>query len=268
MRTRRLLLLTAALTGIGALPSLASGQATGDQARLVFTVSAGAVSGSRLWSTSPQAVQFITPTDTFALNRSIRSTLAIGFGGAYFPGENVGFTVEGFLIGLGFEDGCRQVFSSGATAAPEVCQSIQGNTNAATSVILSGGTIFRTNSQKLFSPYARVNAGLVWSTQSSIRTTGKFLNTTGEIIDVFVYMDDHNSRLDPALALGVGFTAAVAKGYNLRWELRDNITGVQRVTGTIPIRGSIPPHERVFKHLFSLTLGFDVVLERRRGRRY
>ena len=268
MRTRTLLVQLGALAGSGALPSLASGQATGDQARLVFTVSAGAVSGSRLWSTSPQAVQFITPADTFALSRRIRSTLAIGFGGAYFPGENVGFTVEGFLIGLGFEDGCRHVFSSGATATQEVCQSIQGNTKAATSVILSGGTIFRSNSRKLFSPYARINAGLVLSSQSSIRTTGQFINTAGEITDVFVYTDDHNSRLDPALALGIGFTAAVAKGYNLRWELRDNITGVQRVTSTIPIRASIPPHQRVFKHLFSVTLGFDVVLERRRGRRY
>jgi len=70
------------------------------------------------------------------------------------------------------------------------------------------------------------------------------------------------------LALGVGFTAAVAKGYNLRWEVRDNITGVQRVTGTIPVAGFVPPHSRVFKHLFSMTVGFDVVLERRRGRRY
>lgn len=268
MRTRTLLVHLATFAGSGALPSLAPAQATGDQASLVFTVSAGTVIGSQLWSTSPQAIQFITPADTFALNRSIRSTLAIGFGGAYFPGENVGFTVEGFLIGLGFEDGCRQVFSSGFTAAPEVCQSIQGNTKAATSVVLSGGTIFRTNSREPFSPYARVNAGLVWSTQSSIRTTGKYLNATGGIIDVLVYTDDHDSRLDPALALGVGFTAAVAKGYNLRLEIRDNITGVQRVTGTIPIRGAIPPHERLFKHLFSLTLGFDVVLERRRGRRY
>ena len=267
MRTRRVLLLLATLLG-GAFPSFVSGQATGDQARLVFTVSAGAVGGSRLWSTSPQAAQFMTPADTFALDRRIRSTLALGFGGAYFPGENVGFTVEGFLIGLGFEDGCRHLFQSGAAPMVEVCQSIQGRKKAATSVILSGGTIFRLSSRKLFSPYARVNAGFVLSTQSSLRTTGQFINGSGQVTDLFVYSDDHNSRLDPSLALGIGFTAAVAKGYNLRWELRDNITGVQRVTSTIPIAGFIPPHERVFKHLISVTVGFDVVLERRKGRRY
>lgn len=268
MRTQGLLVLLAALTGGGAFPSRASGQATGDQARLVFTVSAGAVGGSRLWSSSPQAVQFIDPADTIALDRRIRSTLAVGFGGAYFPGENVGFTLEGFLIGLGFEDSCRHLFSSGSSAVAEVCQSIQGKKKAATSVILSGGTMFRLNSRKLFSPYGRVNAGLVLSQQSSLRTAGQHLNSTGQIADLFVYSDDHNSRVDPSLALGVGFTAAVAKGYNIRWELRDNITGIQRVTSTIPVAGFVPPHERVFKHLFSMTVGFDVVLERRKGRRY
>ena len=268
MRTRRLLLLTAALTGTGALPSLASAQATKDQSSLVFTVSLGAVGGSRLWSSSPQAVQFIVPADMVALDRRIRSTLAVGFGGVYFPGENVGLTLEGFLIGLGFEDSCRHLFSSGASAVAEVCESIQGKKKAATSVILSGGTLFRFNSRKLFSPYARVNLGLVLSQQSSLRTLGQFVNSSGQIEDLFVYSDDHNSRVDPSLALGVGFTAAVAKGYNLRWELRDNITGLQSVKSTIPISGFVPPHERVFKHLFSMTVGFDVVLERRRGRRY
>jgi hypothetical protein len=267
MRTRRLVLL-AVLVGAGAFPSLVSGQATGDQSRLVFTVSVGAVGGSRLWSSSPQAVQFIVPADTFALQRRIRSTLAAGFGGAYFPGENIGFTVEGFLIGLGFEDSCQHLFSSGASEIAEVCESIQGKKKAATSVVLSAGTIFRLNSRKLFSPYGRVNAGLVLSNKSSLRTAGQFLNSSGQIEDLFVYSDDHNSRVDPSLALGVGFTAAVAKGYSLRWEVRDNITGVQRVTGTIPIAGFVPPHERAYKHLFSMTVGFDVVLERRKGRRY
>jgi hypothetical protein len=83
-----------------------------------------------------------------------------------------------------------------------------------------------------------------------------------------VYSDDRNSRVEPTVAIGVGFTAAVGKGYNLRWEVRDNITGIQSVTGTTPIAGFVPPHKRVFKHLFSMTVGFDVVLERRRGRRY
>ena len=268
MRIRRLLSVLPALIGSGVFPAIIAAQATGDQSRLVFTVSAGYVGGSRLWSSSSQAVQFINPPDTLALERRIRSTLGAGVGGAYFPGENVGFLVDAFLIGLGFEDSCRQVFSSGAADIAEVCQSIQGKEKAGTAVILSGGTVFRFNSRKAISPYARVSAGLVFSNQSSLRTVGQFVNNSGQIVDLFIYSDDHDSRVDPSLALGMGFTAAVASGYNLRWEVRDNIVGIQHVTGTIPTTGFLPPHQRVFKHLFSMTIGFDVVLERRRGRRY
>ncbi|MGH7509354.1 MAG: hypothetical protein ACREMZ_07780 [Gemmatimonadales bacterium] len=259
--------LCVALLGTGIVPLAAFAQGTGDQARLIFTVSAGVVGGSRLWSAGPQPIQFTSPADTFALERRIRSTIAIGFGGAYFPGENLGFTAEGFLVGLGFEDNCRHVFSSGSADMAAVCESIQGRKKAATSVILSGGTMFRLNSRKLISPYGRVNLGLVFSNQSSLRTWGEFPTSSGPST-VEVYPDNRTSRVDPALAIGVGFTAAVAKGYNVRWEIRDNIVGVQRVTGTTPNLGFVPPNERVFKHLFSMTVGFDVVLERRRGRRY
>jgi hypothetical protein len=273
MRTRWLLSLVSALAGPASIPAALSAQdrgnegATGDQARLVFTISGGIVGDRDLWSTSPQPVQFISPADTLALERRIRSTLAVGFGGAYFPGENLGFTAEGFLIGLGFEDSCRQVFSSGSPNVTEACQSIQGNKKAATSVVLSAGSMFRVMSRKPVSPYARANLGLVFSSQSSVRTVGQHSSPLGPA-DLIIYSDDKNSRVEPALALGVGFTAAVARGYQIRWEVRDNIVGVQRVTGPTPQAGVIPPHDRAFKHLFSMTLGFDVVLERRRGRRY
>jgi hypothetical protein len=255
------------LLGMGLAASTVRAQASGDQARLTFGVGLGIVGGRDLWSTSPQAVQFIVPADTFALSRRIRSTLAVSFSGTYFTGDNLGFGGEVFLIGLGFEDNCRHLFSSGSGDVGAVCRSIQGAKKSATSVALSAGPILRFNSRKPISPYARANLGLVISTHSSLRTQGSFPTDSGPEA-LIIYSDDHNSRIDPSLALGLGFTASVAKGYNLRWEIRDNITGVQRVTGTIPIAGFVPPHKRVFKHLFSMMIGFDVVLERKRGRRY
>jgi hypothetical protein len=262
---RRGQLLTIALMlGSTAHPARAQ---TKDQARLVFTVSGGVVVGKDLWSVDNQPVPFTTPADTFALGRRIRSTIAIGFGGAYFPGEHLGWSVEGFLIGLGFEDRCRLAFSSGSGDAAAACQSLQGATKSATAVTLSGGPIYRVNSRSLISPYARANLGLVISNQSSIRTIGRFPTPLGTA-ERTIFADDHDSRVAPSLALGVGFTAAVAPGYQLRWEIRDNIVGVQSVTGTTPQSDLVPPHELTYKHLFSLTIGFDVVLERRRGRRY
>lgn len=258
-------MVVALMLGTVVLP--AWGQGTKDQARLVFTVSGGMVVGRHLWSVDHQPAQFTATADTFAIGRRIRSTITVGFGGTYFPHEHLGVSVEGFLIGLGFEDSCRLVFSSGSGDAATACQSIQGATKSATAVTLSGGPVFRVNSRSLISPYARANLGLVISNQSSLRTIGRFSTPDGTAERV-VFADDHDSRIAPSLALGAGFTAAVGKGYQLRWEIRDNIVGVQRVTGSTPQSDLVPPHELTYKHLFSLTIGFDVVLERRRGRRY
>jgi hypothetical protein len=245
----------------------ARGQATKDQARLVFTVSGGMVVGKHLWSVDNEPVQFTTPADTFAIGRRIRSTIAVGVGGTYFPREHLGLSVDAFLIGLGFEDSCRLVFSSGSGDAATTCLSILGATKSATAVTFSGGPVLRLGSDKLISPYARVNVGLVISNQSSLRTVGQFPTPQGTA-ERTIFADDHDSRVAPSLALGAGFTTAVAKGYQLRWEVRDNIVGVQRVIGSTPQSNLVPPHKLTYKHLFSLTIGFDVVLERRRGRRY
>jgi hypothetical protein len=261
----RELIAVALMLGSVTLPAWA--QATKDQARLVFTVSGGVVVGRQLWSVDNQPAQFADPADTFAIGRRIRSTIVVGFGGTYFPHEHLGLSVEGFLIGLGFEDSCRLVFSSGSGDAATTCQSIQGANKSATAVALSAGPVYRINSNSLISPYARANLGLVFSNQSSLRTIGRFPTPLGTA-ERTIFADDHDSRIAPSLALGAGFTAAVAKGYQLRWEVRDNIVGVQRVTGSTPQSDLVPPHELTYKHLFSMTIGFDVVLERRRGRRY
>jgi hypothetical protein len=253
--------------GAAALPTRAWCQATKDQARLIFTVSGGVVAGRDLWSVDAQPVQFTDPVDTLALGRRIRSSLAVGFAGTYFPGEHLGVSVEGFLVGLGFEDSCRVTFSSGSGDLATACQSIQGTTKSATAVSLTAGPVLRFNSRSLLSPYVRGNLGLVFSNQSSIRTVGRFPTPEG-FSDLIVYDDDHESRVEPAFGLGAGITAAIARGYQLRWEVRDNIVGVQTVTGASPVARVVPPHEVTYKHLFSMTIGFDVVLERRRGRRY
>jgi hypothetical protein len=254
------------LLGASALALPLEAQRTGDQARLIFTVSAGWVGGKDLWLVDKQPVRLIDPADTLRIGRDIRSTIAIGFGGTYFPGEHLGFSAEGFLIGLGYEDSCRQVFASGSPDVADGCTALQGAEKDATAVILSIGPVFRINSRKLLSPYVRGNLGLVFSNQSSLRTIARLPGGTGRVL--IVYEDDHETRVEPSVALGAGFTAAIAQGYQLRWEVRDNIVGVQRISAPAPQAMTIPPHELEYKHLVSMTIGFDVVLERRRGRRY
>jgi hypothetical protein len=255
------------VVGAVSLPIPVLAQSTGDQARLVFTVAAGYVGGADLWRVGRQPVTLFDPRDTLALSREIRSTIGIGFGGTYFPGENLGFTAEAFLLGLGLEDSCQEVVSSGDPRLTAVCLSLIGREKSATAVALTAGSMLRFNSRKFLSPYARLNAGLTFSTQSSLSMVGQFTDVNGPV-DVIIYDDEKNSRVSPALALGGGVTVAVAKGYQIRWEIRDNIAGVQRVTGPTPRTNLIPPHELEYKHIFSFTLAFEVVLERRRGRRY
>jgi opacity protein-like surface antigen len=242
-------------------------QRTRDQARLIFTVSGGIVYGRSLWFTSPQPVQFTSTADTLALGRRIRSTFTLGFLGSYFAGEHLGFTGEGFFLGLGYKDSCSQLYSSGSSEIAAVCQSIQGATTSATSVVLAAGPVFRVYSREALSPYVRASLGIVISNQSSLRTIGRFPSSAGTV-NLIVYDDNHDSRVAPTLALGAGFTTPLASGYQFRWEVRDNIVGIQQVTGPSSQIRTIPPHKLAYKHLFSMTLGFDVVLERRRGRRY
>lgn len=246
-------------------------QRTADQARLSLGLAAGASTGTTLWSIAGQPI-FTSSVlvDTVGLSRRTRGALAVVFHGTYFPGEHWGFTGEAMLLGLGMEDHCELTFSSGSTAGAQICNSINGNDTRGSAVALSVGTMYRILSRSILSPYARVHAGLVVSQHSTVQLDGFFTDqSTQEQVRFTVYDDPTRAQATPVLGLGVGFTAALGRGYQLRWEVRDNIVGIDRVTA--PTFGSPnlePEHDRGFKHVWSVTFGFDVVLERRRGRRY
>lgn len=266
MPIRDLAALAAVLLATPAVPLEA--QRTGDRARLVFTVSGAYVDRKGLWSVPSQPVQdgagSSTLVDSFALSRVIMPTFGAGFSGIYFPGEHVGLTADAFLIGLGYEDNCRVLGGVQSAQNLAVCESIDVRERRAAAVTLSGGAVFRAFSRETISPFARVNAGLLFSNQSSIRTEG--FNESGALLTI--YEHDSDTRVAPAFAIGVGATMVLGRAYHLRWEVRDNIVGVEEVTGATPGPRIEPPHGQTLKHLFSVLIGIDVVLERSRGRRY
>ncbi len=246
-------------------------QATHDQARIAFTVMLGYAQPKNLWNVSKQPVfDLPNPADTFALGRRIKSNVTFGFSGLYYPGDHLGYIGEAYLLGLGFEDSCSLVYGSGSARNSATCASIDNSEKASTAVALNGGLIYRVNSRGAVSPYGRVGAGLLFSTQSSIRMIGQFpsQDEPGQLADAIVYPDDHDSRVTPTAVLAVGFTSAIGRGYQVRWELRDNVAAVRTVTAGTATDGVPPPTATRMKHLFSFNVGFDVVLERRRGRRY
>lgn len=266
---RRFTMAAAVLAAALARP--ASAQATHDQARIAFTVMLGYVQPKSLWSVDKQPiVDAPNPADTLALSRRIRPNVTFGFSGLYFPGDHLGYLGEAYLLGLGFEDSCHLVYSSGSVRNSATCASIDNGEKASTAVALNAGLMYRVNSRAAISPYGRLGAGLLFSTQSSVRMVGQFPSQTvpGELADAIVYPDNHDSSISPTAVLAIGFTSALGHGYQLRWEVRDNMAAVRAVTGATVDDGIPPPVSTRLKHLFSFNVGFDVVLERRRGHRY
>jgi len=144
------------------------------------------------------------------------------------------------------------------------CNSIDERKRSAAAVALTTGLIYRVTGDEFISPFARVAAGMLVNNQSPLRLFGRDSNG-----DELLIYDDENTgtRLRPAVVLGIGTTVAAGRAYQIRWEVRDNIVGIQRITGSVA-PGQAPPNETVYKHIFSINVGLDVILERRPGRRY
>ena len=245
--------------------AISAAQGTGDQARLAFTISGAYIGSTGLWSVPEQRVAVDASPTNIALTRSTTSTFGASLGATYYPKDQWGLTAEAFLLGLGADDAC-QVTSSGEVSlyVSEVCEDIDRQEKSASAVALSVGGIFRIASREFISPFVRAGVGVLISNQSSLLTQG--VSNNGVLL--VIYDDDAQGRVRPAIGLGVGATVVLSRGYHLRWEVRDNIIGVEEVTGAVATVGTVPPHETNFEHVWSVLIGLDVILERQKGRRY
>jgi hypothetical protein len=242
-------------------------QRTADRPILIFTISGAYLDDVGLWSVPDQPVTdpaAVTRTDHFALTRSVKRTIGAGFAGTYYKGSHLGITGEAFLLGLGYDDTCRLVAPAQSALNVDRCNSIDERERSAAAVALTTGLIYRVTSDEFISPFARVTAGILVNNQSPLRLFGR--DTNGD--ELLIYDDENTgTRLRPALVLGIGTTVAAGRAYQIRWEVRDNIVGIQKITGPGG-QGQVPPNETVYKHIFSINVGLDVILERRPGRRY
>jgi hypothetical protein len=253
---------------LAALGTPLAAQATRDRPTLVFTVSGAYLDGIRLWTVPDQPVEDNTNgtlTDHFLLRRNVKKTLGAGFSGTYYRGANLGITAEAFLLGLGYSDICEIAQPPQSVLNVQRCQSITALDRSAAAVAITGGVVYRIGAEEFISPFVRGSAGMLINNQSPLLLIGE--TTSGA--DLIIYDDNNNgTRLRPAFQVGAGATIAAGRGYQIRWEIRDNIVGIQQVTGPTVTRGAVPPHETAYRHIFSLNVGLDVILEKRRGRRY
>jgi len=256
--------MTGALLALACVrPALA--QKTADQARLMLTVGAGFVGGGKLWTVRQQPIldEVSGISDTFALSKDARQGIGVVFSGTYYPGAHLGFIGEAVFLGLGPVDACRGTIVSGSLRNTSVCSSLNGHTHSPTTVALSGGVAYRLATGKTIEPYVTLQGGLAITQVSYIRTIGN----TDQNADYIIYSDETPRSTTLYGSFGGGIAGFVGKAYRFRMEARDHYLGITRVVGP-GVVGGRPPSRVEGKHVFSLMFGFDVVLERRRGRRY
>jgi hypothetical protein len=146
-------------------------------------------------------------------------------------------------------------WGSGDSGTPATCAAINGASRPATSVALSAGGIYRIASDQPMHPFVRANVGLVLSPQSFVKMFP-------------VYDDDGGSTIHPYLSFGGGAVVVIGRGYQLRFEVADNWLTIPTVAAGTGAPGVVPRTSSVGKHFLTFLVGFDVVLERKRGRRY
>src|ERR1041384_5469546 len=85
---------------------------------------------------------------------------------------------------------------------------------------------------------------------------------------ITIYHDPSWKPIRPSWAVAFGFATAPSSGYQLRAEIRETWLALGQVTGSTIGQGFAPPSRSVIKGFRSIMVSFDVVLEKRRGRRY
>jgi hypothetical protein len=263
--------------------SAAAAAQTGQESNLVLTVFAGTVTGHSLWAVGKQPLcvldslnQCTSQYDTLGLSRSVGSSLVLGATATYFISPHVGLHLEMSYLGLPVESSCTALFlhpdptGPGATEQRrngQICDDIQSQSAQSGSIAIFGGVTVRAASRRTFSPYVRGNLGIVNQPHSSIDVNGAFVAGNGALFQRQVVADQNPRNTTLLLGAAAGFTSPLGTGYQFRFEVRDVVTSMERLLGPANGLGIGPTATRTYHHV-ALTLGIDVVLERKRGRRY
>ncbi len=263
------------LLGAVSLAPAAAAQLS-DQPSVVLSIFAGVQTGSNLWTLNRQPLcvldsqnQCTTAYDTLQLSRRTGSTLTAGVTALYFPRPYVGLYAQLAYQGFPLDDGCTGLYYGGVDPDQrneQLCNSINragipgGSMSALVGVALRGPV-------RTVSPYLRIGAGVVTRPQSSLDLVGEFTTGGNSLSRRTVIFDDAPHRTWAAFYLAAGLTAPLSPGYQLRLEVHDLVSSVARPKGPADDGGHVVSTSRG-THSVALTIGLDIVLERKRARRY
>lgn len=278
MKTRSSVLLACCLfttAGVAQTPS---------QPNVILTIFGGVVTGNSLWSVGRQPVCVLNTSDdncspafdTLRLTRESTTSLLLGVQGTYYTGPNLGYTAEVFYLGLPLDDSCSGIFYNPDPGADpfygprneQTCNSISAAAPSTSAIAFFGGMIFRLAATRGISPYVRGSMGIVSYSTGTVEMSGDFVQS-GNVRSRAIIVDDNPKKIAFSGQLAAGMSVRLGPGYQFRFELRDVLIPLVRVTGPAVLANRLqaPTTSKLF-HQAALIMGFDVVLEKKRGRRY
>ncbi len=240
-----------------------------DQARLFIGAGLLHVSGGgAVWQVGQQPLLDAAGTDTARLARNLTSALGITIHGAYFPSANYGFAAELVVTRMGTADDCTLTSRAGTDYAADLCGSLQNNEGGASTAIVAGGVMLRPDWRGGVQPYLRGMGGFAIMQESFVATDGQVRAGGGEYAAASVYHDENVTTTSPYLTVGLGLATPLGPGWQGRVEVRDSwlrLTGVDHATARQGVQPKVMTRGH---HLLMFMVSIDVVLERKRGRRY
>ena len=266
MRTPPLSALTALAAALVATRAAAQ---QGPQPRLILSIGGGVHTGHGLWTIPAQPIEIPPNTnlyDSLRLSRSIGSGLLATFSATYFPGGHVGFYGDVTFLDMAMENACSPVVPYKANPDPNetLCNGFNSSVDGNSSLLVGLGVTLRAAPRSTLSPYARLGLGYALHAHG---TVGAEAPNTPNGPPVQIIEDADPLSGSPAVLLAAGLSQSIGSGYQLRLEVRDDFFGLERVTGPANSLGQAPTDPGWFHHI-SLAIGFDIVFDQKRPRRY
>ncbi len=262
------------LAAVALVPGDAGGQ-TNPEPRLIFSIFGGVSKSPDLYEIpqQPLLLVFAPEYDTLALHRQTTTAPMVGLNATVYGPSGFGFTAEAVYIGVRIDDDCRMQHENEDLQRRnyQLCNDIARRGGTVSNVGFTVGGAYRFAARSAVSPFVRLQAGITIKSASLVDMAGAYTELTPNNQTVahtrIVIADENNVSAHPLLAGAVGVSFALSPGYHIRAEVRDHIMRFQRPTGPAGDQGQVAI-EGFWGHTPALVFGFDIVLERKRGRRY
>jgi hypothetical protein len=256
------------------LPGHAAAQ-TNPEPRLIFSIFGGVAKGPDLYEIPQQPLLLVfTPEyDTLALRRQTTTAPMVGVNATVYRSSGFGLVAEAAYVGIRIDDNCRMLYERTDVQRRnyQVCTDITRRVGTVSNVGFTLGGAYRFFARNAVSPYVRLQGGISIQSASLVEMVGTYNEVTQDNRIVprerVVIEDQSTISAHPMFAGAVGVSFALSPGYQIRAEVRDHLMRFQRPTGAAGDQGQVPI-EGFWGHAPALVFGFDIVLERKRGRRY